>query len=165
MGDTIAYRVEDLKNYVVRFFKKLGVPEIDAVIAADVLVSADLRGVSSHGVIRLHTYYGDRLRKQLIDPVSPLKVLRESAATLALDGSNGLGQAVAYRAMTYCISKAEEAGIAITTVRNSNHFGIAGYYAMMALPHDMIGISLTNARALVAPTFGKTAALGTNPIA
>jgi len=165
MFDTIAYRVEDLKDYVRRFFRKLEVPEIDAQIAADVLVSADLRGISSHGVIRLHTYYGDRLRRHLIDPLSPLKVLNESAATLALDGGNGLGQAVAYRAMTRCITKAEEADLAVTTVRNSNHFGIAGYYAMMALPHDMIGVSLTNSRALVAPTFGKRGAIGTNPIA
>lgn len=165
MHEGLRFRFEDLKDYVVQFFSALGVPEIDARIAADVLVSADLRGVHSHGVIRLHSYYGDRLRKQQIDPVSPIKVLKESPATLALDGGNGLGQVVAYRAMSRCIHLADQAGIAITTVRNSNHFGIAGYYAMMALPEDMIGISLTNSSPLVAPTFGLRPAVGTNPIA
>jgi LDH2 family malate/lactate/ureidoglycolate dehydrogenase len=165
MLDTIAFDYEDLKNYVIRFFRALNVPEIDARIAADVLVSADLRGVNTHGVIRLHSYYGDRLLKGLIDPVSPVKTLKESPATLALDGGNGLGQVVAYRAMSDCIKKAEEAGLAITTVRNSNHFGIAGYYAMMALPEDMIGISLTNSQPLVVPTYGLKPVIGTNPIA
>ncbi len=165
MFNTIAYAVQDLKAYVTRFFTALDVPEIDARIAADVLVSADLRGVSSHGVIRLHSYYGDRLRQGHIDPLSPIKVLKESAATLALDGGNGLGQVVAYRAMARCLEMADDAGLAVVTVRNSNHFGIAGYYAMMALPEDMIGISLTNSRPLVTPTFGIEGALGTNPIA
>lgn len=164
MFTTLAFPVEDLKDYVIRFFKAMFVPEIDARIAADVLVSADLRGVSSHGVIRLHSYYGNRLKKGLIDPVSPIKTLKESPATLALDGGNGLGQVVAYRAMSRCIEMADNAGIAITTVRNSNHFGIAGYYAMMALPQDMIGVSLTNSQPLVAPTFGLNRILGTNPI-
>ena len=165
MQTTLSFSVEPLKAYVIRFFTAQGVPDLDARIAADVLVSADLRGINTHGVIRLHSYYGDRLRKHLIDPTSPIKTLHESPATLALDGSNGLGQVVAYRAMSRCIEKADTSGLAVTTVRNSNHFGIAGYYAMMALPEDMIGISLTNSRPLVAPTFGLEAAIGTNPIA
>lgn len=165
MFTTLTFPVDALKDYVIRFFKALSVPEIDARIAADVLVSADLRGISSHGVIRLHSYYGNRLKNGLIDPTSPLKTLKESPATLAFDGGNGLGQVVAYRAMSRCIEMADNAGIAITTVRNSNHFGIAGYYAMMALPQDMIGISLTNSQPLVAPTFGLKRTLGTNPIA
>lgn len=165
MIETLAFRVEELKAYVVRFFTALNVPEIDARIAADVLVSADLRGISSHGVIRLHSYYGDKLQKGQIDPESPLQIIQESSATLALDGANGLGQVVAYRAMSRCIKMADDAGLAVTTVRNSNHFGIAGYYAMMALPEDMIGVSLTNSQPLVAPTFGQESALGTNPIA
>ena len=165
MFKTFSYHVEALKDYVIRFFKAMDVPEIDARIAADVLVSADLRGVNSHGVIRLHSYYGDRLKQKQIDPLSPIKVIKENPATLALDGANGLGQVVAYRAMSRCIEKADEAGLAITTVRNSNHYGIAGYFAMMALPEDMIGISLTNSQPLVAPTYGVRSALGTNPIA
>ena len=147
MFETETYHFEELREFVVRYFSALDVPEIDARIAADVLVSADLRGVNSHGVIRLHSYYGDRLRKRWINPASPISTLKESPATLALDGANGLGQVVAYRAMSQCIEMAEKSGVAITTVRNSNHFGIAGYYAMMA------------------PTFGIRPAIGTNPIA
>ena len=165
MPDTLSFPVDDLKNYVARFFGALDVPEIDAHIAADVLVTADLRGINSHGVIRLHSYYGDRLLKGLINPYSPITVIKESPATIALDGGNGLGQVVGYRAMSRCIEAAEKSGLAVTTVRNSNHFGIAGYYAMMALPEDMIGISLTNSQPLVAPTFGIPPVLGTNPIA
>lgn len=165
MPETLVFNVEDLKNYVVRFFTALHVPEIDARITADVLVSADLRGINSHGVIRLHSYYGNRLRKGQIDPLSPITTIKENPATLALDGGNGLGQVVAYRAMARCIEMAEDAGLAVTTVRNSNHYGIAGYYAMMALSQDMIGISLTNSQPLVAPTYGLRPVLGTNPIA
>ena len=165
MPNTITYNVDALKAYVVRFFTALQVPEIDSRIASDVLVSADLRGIHSHGVIRLHSYYGNRLRNKLIDPKSTIKTLRESPSTLALDGANGLGQVVAHHAMSRCIKMADETGIAVTTVRNSNHFGIAGYYAMMALPEDMIGICLTNSQPLVAPTYGLRPILGTNPIA
>lgn len=165
MFDNLAFKVSDLRNYVIAFFTALQVPEMDARIAADVLVSADMRGISSHGVIRLHSYYGDRLRKGQIDPATPLRTIKESPATLALDGGNGLGQVVAYRAMSRCLEMADEAGLAVVTVRNSNHFGIAGYYAMMALPQDMIGISLTNSQPLVAPTHGYQRVLGTNPIA
>ena len=165
MFDTIKFPAEALKEFIIKFFRALDVPEIDARIAADVLISADLRGISSHGVIRLHTYYGSRLRNNLLDPESPIKVIHESPATLALDGGNGLGQVVAYHAMTRCIKMADDAGLAVTTVRNSNHFGIAGYFAMMALPEDMIGISLTNSQALVTPTFGLHPITGTNPIA
>ena len=159
------YRYEDLYEYVVRFFVALRVSEADAQIAADVLLSADLRGVDSHGIIRLHSYYGQRLVDGRIDPSSPVTTLRESGVTLALDGGNGLGQVVGHQAMTRCIEKAEVSGAALVTVRNSNHYGIAGYFAMMALSHDMIGISLTNSRPLVAPTYGRTAVMGTNPIA
>jgi len=165
MPEIKRYPVEALKEFTIRYFNAMGVPEIDARIAADVLISADLRGINSHGVIRLHSYYGDRLQKGLIDPVSPINTLSENPSTLALDGGNGLGQVVAYRAMSRCIEKADETGLAVTTVRNSNHFGIAGYYAMMALPEDMIGISLTNSQPLVAPTYGMKRVLGTNPIA
>lgn len=159
------FRAQDLRDYIVRFFTKLDVPEGDARIAAEILVSADLRGVDSHGVIRLNTYYGSRLRKGLIDPHPEVKILAETPATLRLDGGTGLGQVVGFQAMKRCIAKAKEVGTALVTVKNSNHYGIAGYYAMMALEEDMIGISYTNAQSLVAPTYGRTAVLGTNPIA
>lgn len=159
------YRAQDLKDFVVRYFTRLNVPETDARIAAEILISADLRGVDSHGLIRISSYYGSRLRKGLIDPTPKIQVLAETPATLRLDGGAGLGQVVGYHAMKRCIEKAKEVGTALVTVRNSNHYGIAGYYAMMALEEGMIGISYTNAQPLVAPTYGRTAVLGTNPIA
>jgi LDH2 family malate/lactate/ureidoglycolate dehydrogenase len=161
----LIFRAQDLKDYVVRFFTKLDVPEEDARIAAEILVSADLRGVDSHGVIRLNTYYGSRLRKGLIDPRPNIKILAETPSTLRIDGGAGLGQVIGYQAMKRCIQKAKEVGTGLVTVKNSNHYGIAGFYAMMALEEDMIGISYTNAQPLVAPTYGRTAVLGTNPIA
>jgi len=159
------FRQEDLKAYIIRYFTRWSVPEEDAAIAADVLLSADARGVDSHGMIRLNSYYGSRLRKGQIDPLSPMTVLKETPTTLSIDGKNGLGHPISYKAMQRCIEKAETIGIAMATVRCSNHYGIAGYYAMMALPHDMIGISFTNSGPLVAPTHGSKAMLGTNPIA
>lgn len=152
-------------DYMTRVLTAAGVSQEDAAIAADVLLSADMRGVSSHGIIRLFPYYSRRLRDGLINPRPQPAVLSETPSSLALDGDNGLGHPTAYRAMERCIVKASEAGAAWVTVRGSNHFGIAGYYAMQALPHDMIGLSFTNASSLVAPTYGATAILGTNPIA
>ncbi len=159
------YPAPALHDYMTRVLQQAGVSREDASIAADVLLAADVRGVSSHGIIRLFPYYSKRLRDGLVNPCPSLAVISETAASLALDGDNGLGHPTAYRAMQRCIAKAEQGGAAVTTVRNSNHFGIAGYYAMQALPHDMIGMSFTNASSLVAPTFGSTAVLGTNPIA
>ncbi|MBA4385557.1 MAG: malate dehydrogenase [Anaerolinea sp.] len=159
------FRQEDLKNYIIRYFVRWDVPAEDAAIAADVLLSADARGVDSHGMIRLNSYYGSRIRKGLINPLSPSTILKETPTTLAIDGNNGLGHPLGVKAMQHCIEKASTIGLAFATVRNSNHYGIAGYYAMMALPHDMIGISFTNSGPLVAPTHGRKAMLGTNPIA
>jgi len=159
------YRSGDLEDFVKRFFIKLGVPQEDAQVSARILVAADLRGVSSHGVIRLYTYYGSRIQKGLIDPLTPIIPTYETATTLTLDAGNGLGMVAASRAMERCIRMAKVSHIAVVTVRNSNHFGIAGYYAMLALKENQIGISLTNAQPLVAPTYGRTALLGTNPIA
>lgn len=156
--------MEDLRNYAINFFTRLNVPHADAEIAADILLEADLRGVDSHGIIRLHTYYGDRLRRGAINPLSPVSVVKETPTTLLLDGGNGLGMVVGKQAMNRCIEKAREIGVSMVTVKNSNHYGIAGYYSMMALPHDMIGVSFTNSQPLVAPTYGKAAILGTNPI-
>jgi L-2-hydroxycarboxylate dehydrogenase (NAD+) len=165
MSGKYYYHAIELQKYIVKYLCKWQVPEGDALIAADVLLSADARGVDSHGIVRLSSYYGSRLRKSLINPLSPITILRETATSLAVDGGNGLGHPVSFKTMNLCIQKAQEAGMAMATVRGSNHYGIAGYYAMMALPHDMIGISFTNSGPLVAPTYGKKAMLGTNPIA
>ncbi|HVP20794.1 MAG TPA: Ldh family oxidoreductase [Anaerolineaceae bacterium] len=165
MAKSQLFRPADLTDYMVRFFTKLKLSRADAETVAEVLLAADLRGVDSHGIIRLNSYYGDRLRKGLIDPLSPVTVLNETPVSLALSGGNGMGQVVGKQAMLRCIEKAKQSGIAMVTVRNSNHYGIAGYYAMMALQHDLIGISFTNSQPLVAPTYGRKALIGTNPIA
>lgn len=165
MARLFYFPAEALKTYMLRYFQRWQVPEADAAIAAEILLSADMRGVDSHGIIRLNTYYGVRLRKGILNPHTILSTLRETPTSLALDGGNGLGMVVGYHAMQRTIEKARTSGIAMTTVRGSNHFGIAGYYAMMALPEEMIGICFTNSQPLVAPTFGRTAILGTNPIA
>ncbi len=165
MPKTLRFKKKDLIDYTVKFMQKLGVPAGDAAIVGDVLVEADLRGVSSHGLIRLSTYYGNRLKKGYMNPVTTTKIISETDTTISFDGGNGLGQVNSHRAMAACIQKAKKSNIAITTVKRSNHFGIAAYYAMMALPRDMIGISMTNSQPLAAPTYGRTAVLGTNPIA
>jgi L-2-hydroxycarboxylate dehydrogenase (NAD+) len=155
---------EPLKAFCVRVFKKLDVPEEDGRIAADVLVAADLRGVDSHGVARLRRYV-DFLRNGMATAHPQVTVVAETPTTAVIDAGAGLGHPVSRRAMEKAIQKATEYGCGFVTVRNSNHYGIAGYYAMMALEHDCIGMSMTNASVLVVPTFGRDAMLGTNPIA
>jgi len=165
MAKEVYFRKEDLENYIIRFLTSYSVSEEDAKTIVDVMMAADLRGVHSHGITRLHVYYGDRLRAGLIDASNPYKVLKETPNTAVYDGGNGFGQVCGFNAMSSCIDKAKDHTVGLATVRNSNHFGIAGYYAMMALKHNMIGISLTNSQPLIAPTYGKTRMLGTNPIA
>lgn len=161
----ILFEADALREYNTRVLVKAGASLEDAAIAADVLLAADMRGVESHGCIRLFPYYYRRLRDGLVNASACMKVIQETAAAVALDADNGLGMSSAYRAMQRCIEKAHESGVAVATVRNSNHFGIAGYYAMQALPHQMIGLSFTNSGSLVAPTYGRTPVLGTNPLA
>jgi LDH2 family malate/lactate/ureidoglycolate dehydrogenase len=165
MSKTYYYQPAELHDYIVNYLKHWNVPEADAALSADVLLSADMRGIDSHGMIRLSSYYGSRLRKGLIDPLSPMKVIKETLTTLSVDAGNGLGHPVSVKTMQMCIAKARESGVALATVRNSNHFGIAGYYAMMALPEDMIGLCFTNTAPLVVPTHSRKTILGTNPIA
>jgi LDH2 family malate/lactate/ureidoglycolate dehydrogenase len=153
-----------LTDFCVRVFRKLGVTEEDAKITAEVLVAADLRGVDSHGVARLRRYVRG-LNNGMMHLEPKIKVVSETPTTVLIDAGGGLGQPVSYRAMKQAIEKAGQYGVGFVTVRNSNHYGIAGYYAMMALDHDYIGLSMTNAGALVSPTFGRKAMLGTNPIA
>ena len=159
------YAIDDLRSYIIRYLQRWDVTTEDARLTSDVLLSADMRGIDSHGVIRLKSYYGSRLAKGLIDPHAPLSVVKETQTTLAMDANNGLGHPASVKTMRLCIEKAALNGVALATVRNSNHYGIAGFYAMMALPEDMIGISFTNSSPFVAPTHGRKAMLGTNPIA
>ena len=154
-----------LRQFVSTVLQAVAVPAEDADTVADVIVAADLRGHESHGVARLDGFYLSRIQSGQIDPRARTVVLRETAATAVMDAGHGLGQPAGKRAMELCIAKAAQAGTGVVTVRRSNHFGIAGYYAMLALPHDMIGVSCTNSLALVVPTGGRSPILGTNPIA
>ncbi len=153
-----------LKTFVSEVFVKLGVPKEDADIVADNLVAADLRGVESHGVSRLRRYV-DGIKIGAVKTRPNIKIVREGPAHALVDGDHGLGQPVAHRAMRLAIEKAKENFIGVVGVRNSNHYGIAGYYARMALNEDLIGISLTNSRPLVAHTGAIGKHIGTNPIA
>jgi len=152
-----------LKDFCNKVWMKLGVPAQDARITTDVLVLADLRGIESHGVARLPRYYTD-LKNGWTKPTDQSKIVKETKATAMIDGAQSLGQVVGHKAMELAIKKAKETAVGIVSVRNSHHYGIAGYYSLMTLEHDLIGMSMTNAAPLVVPTFGRNAILGTNPI-
>lgn len=153
----------DLFEFTKLIFEKIGCPAEDAAISARVLLSADLRGVDSHGVARLSGYV--RLWEAKRANTRPdLKIIHQTPSTAVVDGDGGLGLVVAPYAMQIAIDKAKNVGTGWVSVQNSNHFGIAGCHAMMALEHDMIGIAMTNASPLVAPTFSIERLLGTNPI-
>ena len=158
------FTYEMLSSFTKNIFLKIGCSEKDAVVATETLLSADLRGVDSHGVARLSGYV--RLwEAQRVNSEPQIKIIHETPSTAVVDGDAGLGLVVAPFAMQVAIEKAKNVGTGWVSVQNSNHYGIAGHHAMMALPHDMIGISMTNASALVAPTFSRDKMLGTNPIA
>ncbi len=163
---TVEYRLSTeakLKAFIVAVLTKVGVSADDAAVVADVLVAADMRGIESHGLARLQTFYVSRIRSGHINPAPHVSVVRETATSLVLDGDNGLGHPVSKRAMLSVLEKAKQSGTAFAAVRNSNHYGIAGYYAMLALDHDAIGICSTNSVRYGAPTYGKDIMLGTNP--
>jgi len=158
------FSYDHLYRFTSDMLLKIGCPQEDAQLATQVLLSADLRGVDSHGVARLSGYV--RLwEKGRINAKPNVKVSYETPSTAVVDGDGGLGLVVAPFAMKIAMEKAKQVGTGWVSVKNSNHYGIAGYHAMMALEEDMIGISLTNASPLVAPTFSKERLLGTNPIA
>jgi LDH2 family malate/lactate/ureidoglycolate dehydrogenase len=163
--DTVRVHDEDLRAFVERALTSVGVDEAQARIVGDVLVAADRRGIESHGVARLRWFYVDRIRNGRIAARPRYEIVRERDATLLLDAGNGLGHPASHFAMARTIDKARENGIAFAAVRNSNHYGIAGYYAMMALEHDMIGICTTDSAHFAVPTFGRTRMQGTNPFA
>lgn len=153
-----------LYNFSKNIFLKIGCTETDARIAADSLLSADMRGVDSHGVARLSGYV--RLwEAKRVNATPHMKIVHETPSTAVVDGDRGLGLVVAPLAMNIAIEKAKICGTGWVSVKNSNHFGIAGSHAMIALEHEMIGMAMTNASALVAPTFSTERMLGTNPIA
>jgi len=161
MEHIIAYKT--LLAFTENIFKQIGCSNTDAGIAAKALLAADLRGIDSHGVARLSGYV--RLwEAKRVNAKPTISIVHETASTAVVDGGSGLGLVVAPFAMQVAIDKAKQVGTGWVSVNHSNHFGIAGYHAMMALEHDMIGIAMTNASALVAPTFSIERMLGTNPI-
>jgi L-2-hydroxycarboxylate dehydrogenase (NAD+) len=158
------FPIEALREYCTRVFLHFGVPKNDAMQAAEVLASADLRGIDSHGVARLHSYF-DMLGEGRINPKPEIKVVRSTLSTATVDGDNGLGLVVGPQANRIAMAMAEKAGSGWVSVCNTNHFGIAGYYVLKALERDLIGWAMTNSTMLVAPLWGAERMLGTNPIA
>src|SRR5256712_12383586 len=163
MADTFTVQEKPLRRFCEQVLAKLGVPAEDARVTTDVLVLADLRGIDSHGVARLGRYVNG-LKQGTMKATDQSRILREAKATALVDGGQSLGQVVGKKAMDLAIQKARDTSVGVVAVRNSNHYGIAGYYALMALEHNLIGVSMTNAGPLVVPTFGRTSILGTNPI-
>ncbi|MFN7014681.1 MAG: Ldh family oxidoreductase [Bacteroidia bacterium] len=154
---------EELRSFTYSIFQKMGCSNSHAATATDVLLSADLRGIDSHGIARLSGYV--RLwEAKRINTTPYFKIVHETPSTAVVDADAALGLVAAPFAMNIAIEKAQQVGTGWVSVENSNHFGIAGYHSMMALKHDMIGISMTNASPLVAPTFSTDRLLGTNPI-
>ncbi len=156
---------ELLERFTKDVLMGIGVPPADAAICADVLVAADKRGIDSHGVGRLKSIYYDRIVKDKVQqPITQVEVVRDCKATAVVDGHHGMGMVVSHRCMSMAIQKAREHGVGVVTARNSTHYGIAGYYALMACEAGMVGLTATNARPSIAPTFGVEPMLGTNPL-
>ena len=160
----VRIRRESLETFCQRVFRHHGLSGEDARTAAAVLVAADARGIPSHGVARLHRYV-DGIQKRLVLPDARVEVVVDTPSSVVIDAHGAMGAPVSVRAMARVIDKARSSGAAFGCVRDSNHFGIAGYYAMMALPEDMLGIAMTNTAALCVPTFGRQVMTGTNPLA
>jgi len=158
------FSAEQLRTFTKNIFQSIGFSEEDATLAATVLIAADLRGVDSHGIARLAGYVRlfDHGR---LNPTPTIKIVHQTPSTAVVDGDAGVGLVVGPKTMEIVIEKAKNVGSGWISVQNSNHFGIAGYHAMLALPHDMIGMAMTNAAPLVAPTFSLEKMLGTNPVA
>ena len=155
---------KDLQEFTKNVFLKIGCSETDAKLASEVLIAADLRGIDSHGVARL-TGYVRLWERGRINATPNIRIVHETPSTAVIDADGALGLVSAPFAMKVAMEKAEKVGTGWVSIKNSNHFGIAGYHAMMALEKDMIGMAMTNASPLVAPTFSTERMLGTNPIA
>lgn len=155
---------DTMEQFMVDVFKGIGVPDEDAKICAEVLITSDKRGIDSHGIGRLKPIYYDRIKEGIQNPITNFEIVREGMTTAVIDGHDGMGHVVGKRAMQMAIDKAKKCGMGMVAVRNSTHYGIAGYYALMAAEAGMIGITGTNARPSIAPTFGIENMLGTNPL-
>jgi LDH2 family malate/lactate/ureidoglycolate dehydrogenase len=163
-SDEVRVDHEHLRSFVTAVLESHGIPEDHARLTADALVVADLYGIDSHGVARLG-FYVHKITHDLVNRLPEPKVVSDLGSTCLIDGDNGLGPVAAQMATDWCLDRARDTGLACATVRRSNHYGIAGFYALQAVSHGMLGMSMTNATSLVAPTFGAASMLGTNPIA
>ena len=164
-SDEILYVPADvIQHFVEQVFVEVGTPPDDARICAEVLVASDLRGIESHGVGRLKVYY-ERIRAGVQRVETEIEIVQETETTALIDGHHGMGAVIGYRSMRLAMDKARQYGLGSVAVRNSTHFGIAGYYPLMAAREGMMGLALTNARPVIPPTFGAEPKLGTNPIA
>ena len=164
MKNSINYSYESLKKFCTDAFLNFGFSVKECEIIVDVLLTSDLYGIESHGMQRLVRYHKG-IEKGLIKVDAKPEVVFETPVSAVIEGNDCMGQLVSVKAMNIAIEKAKKTGIAIVTVRNSNHYGIAGYYAKMACKEGLIGMSMTNSEAIMVPTFGKKAMLGSNPIA
>jgi len=153
-----------LEAFMREVFVKAGVPEEDAAVCAEVLIESDKRGIDSHGIGRFKPIYIDRINEGIQQPVTQFEVVREGPTTAVVDGHHGMGQVIGKRSMQMAIDKAKKYGMGMVAVRNSTHYGIAGYYTSMASAAGLIGMTGTNARPSIAPTFGVENMLGTNPL-
>lgn len=164
MSDDYRMSADELEKFMRDVFVGIGVPEADAAVSAEVLIASDKRGIDSHGINRCKPIYYDRIKAGIQEPVTEFEIVRDRNATAVVDGHNGMGHVVANRCMQMAIEKAREHGLGMVVARNSTHYGIAGYYALMAIEAGMIGMTGTNARPSIAPTFGVENMLGTNPL-
>ncbi len=153
-----------LHDFTKDAFMGVGVPEDDAEIVVDILLESDRRGIESHGCNRFKPIYIDRINAGIQNPVTNFEIIKETPTTAVVDGHDGMGQVIGYKAMRMAIDKAKQYGMGMVVVRNSCHYGIAGYYPTMACKEGCIGMTGTNARPSVAPTFGVEGMFGTNPL-
>jgi LDH2 family malate/lactate/ureidoglycolate dehydrogenase len=162
--DCVWVPFETLESFMVEALTSAGVPKEDAEIVGDVLITSDKRGIDSHGIGRLKPIYIDRIDAGILNPKTVIEVIKDEKTAAVIDGHNGMGHVVSKKAMEIAIEKAKEYGMGAVAVRNSTHYGIAGYYTLMAAEAGMIGITTTNARPSIAPTNGVENMLGTNPL-
>ena len=158
------YTIDYLTEFTKKVFLKMGCNDEDARVTADVFIAAELRGLSSHGMIRIKDYF-QLWQAKRINTRPDIRIVHETPSTAVVDGDGAIGMVASARSMQIAIEKAKTVGSGWVSTKNSNHYGIAGYYAMMALKHDMTGICMTNANPLVAPTFSLSRLFGTNPVA
>jgi L-2-hydroxycarboxylate dehydrogenase (NAD+) len=153
-----------LERFMTDAFEAIGIPREDAKVCAEVLIASDKRGIDSHGIGRFKRIYIDRITDGILDTKTNFEVVKDGKTTAVVDGHNGMGHVIGKKSMQMAIDKAKEHGMGMVAVRNTTHYGIAGYYSLMAIENGMIGITGTNARPSIAPTFGVENMLGTNPL-